>query len=67
MLTIVVLRTPGPPIVTDTFEDSATRTALAWPGAGPSPVFRSTQGTALSGGELARLWAGGRKIVVCAG
>ena len=48
-LTIVVLPTPGPPVMTEAFEESATWTASAWPGARASPVFRSTHGSALSG------------------
>ena len=48
-LTIVVLPTPGPPVITETFEESAARTASAWPGARASPVLPSTQGRALSG------------------
>ena len=48
-LTSVVLPTPGPPVITETFEASAVRTASAWPGARASPVLRSTQGSALSG------------------
>ena len=47
-LTIVVLPTPGPPVMTETFEESAARTASAWPGARASPVLPSTQGRALS-------------------
>ena len=48
-LTIVVLPTPGPPVMTETFEESAARTASAWPGARASPVLPSTQGRALPG------------------
>ena len=43
------LPTPGPPVITETFEASAARTASAWPGARVSAVFCSTQGSALSG------------------
>ena len=48
-LTMVVLPTPGPPVITETFEASAVRTASAWPGARARPVLCSTQGSALSG------------------
>ena len=48
-LTIVVLPTPGPPVMTETFAASAARTASAWPGARASPVLPSTQGRALPG------------------
>ena len=47
-LTIVVLPTPGPPVMTTTLEVSARRTASAWPGASDRPVFRSTHGNAFS-------------------
>ena len=48
-LTIVVLPTPGPPVMTETLEESAARTASAWPGARASPVLPSAQGRALPG------------------
>ena len=48
-LTIVVLPTPGPPVMTTALEVSASRTASAWPCASDRPVFRSTHGNAFSG------------------
>src|SRR5277367_1509225 len=47
-LTSVVLPTPGPPVITSTFEASATRTAAIWLWASASFVCFSTQGIALS-------------------
>ena len=47
-LTSVVLPTPGPPVITNTFEASATRTASIWLSASVSFVCFSTQGIALS-------------------
>ena len=46
-LTSVVLPTPGPPVITSTFERSASRTASRWLAARIMPVFRSTQGMRL--------------------
>jgi hypothetical protein len=47
-LTSVVLPTPGPPVITTTFEPSATRMASCWLSASASFVLFSTQGIALS-------------------
>ena len=48
-LTIVVLPTPGPPVITSTFELSARRTAATWLSASVRPMCFSTHGKALSG------------------
>ena len=45
---MVVLPTPGPPVITMTFEQSASRMASTWLRARVKPVFISTQGSALS-------------------
>ena len=54
-LTSVVLPTPGPPVITSTFEASATRMASFWLSASASLVRCSTQGIALS----ASIWGQG--------
>jgi hypothetical protein len=46
--TMVVLPTPGPPVITMSFERSARRIASAWLAARERPVFCSIQGSALS-------------------
>ena len=48
-LSSVVLPTPGPPVITSSFERSASRTASRWLAARIRPVLRSTQGMACSG------------------
>ena len=48
-LTMVVLPTPGPPVMTMTLASKASRTAACWLSASVSPVRCSTQGSALSG------------------
>ena len=48
----VVLPTPGPPVITSTFEDSAMRTACFWLSASTRPVLPSTHGIALSASIL---------------
>ena len=56
-LTIVVLPTPGPPVITETFEESAARTASAWLGGQGEP------GLALHPGQrLVRVDFGPREI-----
>lgn len=47
-LTIVVLPTPGPPVITSSFERSASATAARWLSASASPIRASTQGIARS-------------------
>ena len=47
-LTKVVLPTPGPPVITITFDSSAVRSACLWLSASDSPVRASTHGMALS-------------------
>ena len=47
-LTMVVLPTPGPPVITMTFEHSARRIASTWLKARVRLVFFSIQGSALS-------------------
>ena len=42
-LTMVVLPTPGPPVITKTLDDSASRTAAFWLSARFKPVRCSTQ------------------------
>jgi hypothetical protein len=49
VLVSVVLPTPGPPLITSTFERSANRTASHWLSARAIPTFRSAQGIARSG------------------
>ena len=44
---MVVLPTPGPPVMTSTFERSARRMASAWLAASSSPILPSTQDSAL--------------------
>ena len=46
--TMVVLPTPGPPVMTSTLERSARRMASTWLAASVSPVRPSIQGSALS-------------------
>ncbi len=46
--TRVVLPTPGPPVITMTFDDSAFLTASLWLAARVTPSFRSTHGMAFS-------------------
>src|SRR6516225_9001350 len=48
-LIIVVLPTPGPPVITTTLDFSASRMAVTWLSARLSPTCFSTQGSALSG------------------
>ena len=48
-LTMVVLPTPGPPVMTSTFDSRASRMARLWLLASVSPVRRSIHGRALSG------------------
>ena len=48
-LTIVVLPTPGPPVMTSTLEISARRIAVFWLSASCKPMRCSTHGRALSG------------------
>ena len=48
-LTMVVLPTPGPPVMTSTLDISARRIAVFWLSASCRPVRCSTQGRALSG------------------
>ena len=48
-LTMVVLPTPGPPVITVTLDISARRTAATWLSARARPMCFSTQGKALSG------------------
>ncbi len=47
-LTSVVLPTPGPPVMTRTFDRSASRTASRWLSARVMPALLSTHGMALS-------------------
>ena len=47
-MTIVVLPTPGPPVMTETFEESAARTASAWPGAQGEPGLAPHPGQGLA-------------------
>ena len=46
---MVVLPTPGPPVMTSTLDISASRMAATWLSARVRPVFCSTHGNALSG------------------
>src|SRR3954452_9516988 len=46
---IVVLPTPGPPVITRTFDDSASRIASRCPGARVTPNCASTHGSAFTG------------------
>ena len=46
-LTMVVLPTPGPPVMTMALEFRVRRTASAWLAANDRPVLPSTQGNAL--------------------
>ena len=48
-LTMVVLPTPGPPVITRTFDNRASRMAAVWLSASDRPVLRSIHGIALSG------------------
>ena len=48
-LTIVVLPTPGPPVMTSTFDSNARRIAAIWLSASASPVFCSIHGNAFAG------------------
>src|SRR5258706_10341549 len=48
-LTIVVLPTPGPPVITSVFDISASLMAATWLSARASPMRSSTHGKALSG------------------
>ena len=48
-LTMVVLPTPGPPVMTRTFDIRASRIAVIWLSASDRPVFCSIQGNAFSG------------------
>ena len=48
-LTMVVLPTPGPPVITRTFDSRASRMAAIWLSASDRPVLRSIHGSALSG------------------
>jgi hypothetical protein len=48
-LTIVVLPTPGPPVMTSTLDVSASRIAATWLSARARPICFSTHGRALSG------------------
>ena len=48
-LTMVVLPTPGPPVMTSTLEISASRIAATWLSARARPIRCSTHGNALSG------------------
>jgi hypothetical protein len=48
-LTMVVLPTPGPPVMTSTFDNRASRIAATWLSANDKPVFCSTHGSAFSG------------------
>src|SRR3954447_5608996 len=64
-LTIVVLPTPGPPVMTSTLEVSAKRIAAAWLSARDKPVLRSIHGNALSGsiwGQGSAPWARRRSL-----
>ena len=47
-LTSVVLPTPGPPVITSSFDEIASRTAARWLSASVRPVRPSTQGIAVS-------------------
>ena len=47
-LTMVVLPTPGPPVITATLDRNASRMASVWLSASVRPVFSSIQGSALS-------------------
>jgi hypothetical protein len=46
---MVVLPTPGPPVITKTFDCRDRRMAARWLAANARPVFRSIHGSALSG------------------
>ena len=46
---MVVLPTPGPPVMTSTFDVSASRMAATWLSASASPVLCSIHGSAFSG------------------
>ena len=48
-LTMVVLPTPGPPVMTNALDINASRIAATWLSARVSPIRSSTQGSALSG------------------
>ena len=48
-LTMVVLPTPGPPVMTSTLDSRARRIAAIWLSASDKPVFCSIHGSALSG------------------
>ena len=48
-LTMVVFPTPGPPVMTNTLDISASRIAATWLSASARPIRPSTQGKALSG------------------
>ena len=48
-LTIVVLPTPGPPVMTSTLDINASRIAATWLSARASPIRSATHGNALSG------------------
>ncbi len=45
---IVVLPTPGPPVITSSFAATARPTAWRWLSASVMPIRRSTQGMAFS-------------------
>ena len=48
-LTMVVLPTPGPPVMTRTLDSRASRIAATWLSASDKPVFCSIHGSAFSG------------------
>ena len=62
-LTMVVLPTPGPPVMTSTLEERARRTAASWLSANAIPIRRSIQGRALSGSTLGH--GGGPAAIRC--
>ena len=45
---MVVLPTPGPPVMTSTFDERARRIAAFWLSASVIPICRSIQGRALT-------------------
>ena len=69
-LRMVVLPTPGPPVITRTLDASARRTAAFWLGASSRRIRCSIQGNALSTsiesqGKVARESASSRAAIAC--
>ena len=69
-LTMVVFPTPGPPVMTNTLDISASRIAATWLSARARPIRSSTQGKALAGsiqgqGSLPFASRNSRSAMVC--